>query len=196
MFQMKIRLVGTSPLVLHNNRLANPLDEIKKKIATYTSKRKKTDADHHKIAELEFVGGLYFNKQGPYVPSMNLRKMLIEGGRKDKLGKQFESGVYVLEDAAIEYDGPRDVEGMWKDGRFAWTTAVGNQRSTVFRTRPRFEEWAINFLIECDEDFLSVDDVTRALKRAERGVGICDARAIGCGRFSAELLEVTKQQAA
>lgn len=187
--EMKIRLNGITPLVMHSNRLANPLDPMKKELATLTGKKKKTDADYEQIAKIEFRAGLYINGVGPIIPSNNLRKMLIEGGRKSKMGKQFESGLCFVSDADLEYEGPREAEELWKDGRFTWTTAVGNQRNTVMRTRPRFNEWACEFTIEFDDDLLSESDVSDALSKAERGVGVCDGRALGLGRFKAEIVQ-------
>lgn len=186
--QLKIKLTGTSPLVLHNNQCADPLNEFKKKIGELTAKKKKTDADHLEIRRLEFLSALYMGQDGPVVPARNLRKMLIEGARKDKNGKQFESGIQVVQDAKIQYEGPRDAEGMYKSG-FAWTTPAGNQRATIMRTRPKFDEWEVEFDVEIEEELVDKTMVQNALKKAEIGVGLCDARAIGMGRFKAEIVE-------
>ena len=59
---------GGSPLVMHNERLADPLDEYVRDIAKLSRKRQKTEADHLEIARLEFLGGLYLNGDG--VPSV------------------------------------------------------------------------------------------------------------------------------
>lgn len=181
---VKVELTGTSPLLLHNNQTADPLNDFAREIKAITSKRKKTDADHLEIRRLEFKAGLYMDEYGPIIPNQNIRKMLIEGARKDKNGKQFESGVFVLGHAKIEYDGPRDAEDMWKAG-FGWSTLAGNQRSTIVRTRPRFDVWSATFNVELDEALVSLDLFELALSRAERSVGIGDGRSIGFGRFMA-----------
>src|SRR5262249_49765792 len=49
---------GGSPLVMHNERLADPLDPFARDIAKVSKKRNKTEADHLEIARLEFLGGM------------------------------------------------------------------------------------------------------------------------------------------
>lgn len=185
----RISLKGRSPLVLHNNQCVDPLHPLTKEIKSITGKRKKVDADHLELRRLEFIAGLYINQDlGPYIPNQNLRKMLIEGARKSKNGKQFESGIFVFDHAKIEYDGPRDVEGMLADGRFSWTTPAGNQSSTIMRTRPRFDKWSCEFSVETDESLVHKEMIEDALVHASR-IGVCDARSIGYGRFDFEILK-------
>jgi hypothetical protein len=186
----KIRLTGRTDLVLHNNQCVDPLNPLKKQISAITGKKKKTDADHLQLRVLEFIAGLYFNDQlGPYIPAQNLRKMLIEAARKDKNGKQFESGVFIEENSPIEYEGPRTVNELIAKGEeFMWTTPAGNQASTIMRTRPRFKKWAIEFVVLTESSLVNRDMIVNALRHAEISVGICDARSIGCGRFKAEIL--------
>uniref|UniRef100_UPI001CA48BD8 hypothetical protein n=1 Tax=Vibrio vulnificus TaxID=672 RepID=UPI001CA48BD8 len=43
---IKLKLVGQSPLLMHSDRFANPLDEATKQHKVLTSKRKKLDEDH------------------------------------------------------------------------------------------------------------------------------------------------------
>jgi len=177
---------------MHNNRCVNPRDPLKKAISAITAKgKRKTEADLDELERLEFVAGLYYDEQmGPYIPSQNIRKMLIEGARKVKLGKQFESGVFITDDVPVQYDGPRDFEDMWKlRDKFAWTTVVGNQKASILRTRPRFKQWSVEFSVILEESLVSVDDLKTALKHAEIAVGLCDGRSVGCGRFFAEVLE-------
>lgn len=188
---IRVRLNGRSPLVMHNNRCVNPRDPLKKAISAITGKgKRKTEADLDELERLEFVAGLYYDEQmGPYIPSQNIRKMLIEGARKVKLGKQFESGVFITDDVPVQYDGPRDFEEMWKlRDRFAWTTVVGNQKASILRTRPRFRQWSVEFSVILEDSLVSVDDLKTALKHAEIAVGLCDGRSVGCGRFDAEVL--------
>ena len=158
--------------------------EIKK----LTGKRKKTEADHIEIRRLEFLAGLYMDEYGPIVPTRCVRAMLIHGARKDKNGKQFESGLFIETSPSVEYDGPRSAQEMWEGG-FAWSTPCGNQRSTIIRTRPRFEEWSITFVAELDTELVSLADYQLALARAERSVGLLDGRTIGFGRFNSEILD-------
>lgn len=190
--KVTVRLTGRTPLVLHNNQCVNPRNPLKKQISAITSKgKRKTDADHDQLEKLEFLASLYINDRiGPYVPAQNIRKMLIEAARKEKNGKQFESGAFVNDDAPIEYDGPRDFDGMYAEGdRFMWTTVVGNQQASIMRTRARFNEWAIAFEVYLEDSLVTVDMLKGALRHAQISVGLCDGRSIGCGRFSWSLVE-------
>src|SRR3954467_2600395 len=85
---------GGSPLVCHNERLADPLDDIVRTISTFTAKRKKTEADHMEIARLEFLGGLYTNGNGPCLPAWNILRCLQDGARRHKRGLDVPRGIY------------------------------------------------------------------------------------------------------
>jgi len=187
----RIRLVGTTPLVMHNNQLVNPLHPLKKAIASITAKgKKKTEADILKLYRLEFQASLYIDGLlGPYIPAQNLRKLMIEAARKSKDGKQFESGLFIDADAPVEYEGPRDMEGLL--GRmddFAWTTVCGNQRASIMRTRARFKTWAAEFSAIVETSLVSPEMIDNALSHS-RFIGICDGRSINCGRFNASIAD-------
>jgi len=186
-----VRLTGRTPLVLHNNQCVDPRNHYKKKIAAITGKKaKKTESDLEELERLEFLSGLYMHDQyGPVIPAANIRRMLIDGARKDKNGKEFESGMFISEDVPIQYEGPRDAEGMWNDReRFAWSTVVKNQRSSILRTRPRFKSWSLEFQVDIEDSIVSLDMLNTALTRAAVMCGIGDGRSIGCGRFKFEIV--------
>jgi hypothetical protein len=118
---MKIRMIleGTAPLLCHNIRLADPFDPIVRAIKEISGKRKKTDEDLQRMERLEFEGGLYLDENGPTMPGASIEKCLVEGARVTKQGKQVERGLIVTEmEIPLQYDGPRDVEGLWDDPQF------------------------------------------------------------------------------
>ena len=184
-----IRLNGTSPLVMSNNRSVDPLDALKKEMDKITSKRKKTDADHEELKRVEFMSRIYADEEtGPYIPAGNLRAMLIAGAKKQKMGTAFKSALYVHADASLEYDGPRDIQGLYEAG-YAWRVPVKNMgTSTVMRTRPKFDQWACEFEVDADEEVVNKSDVEEALEKARKYVGLGDARTLGFGRFSWSLI--------
>jgi hypothetical protein len=60
------RITGDAPLIMHNGALANPLSAASKALKQVTSKKKKTDADFERMAEIEFKAGLYMDEDsGP-----------------------------------------------------------------------------------------------------------------------------------
>ena len=56
---LTFRIIGASPLLHHNGQLADPLNPHAKAMARVSSKRKKTEADHAELSDLEFMGSLY-----------------------------------------------------------------------------------------------------------------------------------------
>ncbi len=70
---ISLRLVGVGPMLMHNSRLGDPLDPITKALAAITSKRLKTEADHMRIAELEFHGSLYLHHGAPCLPQKMIK---------------------------------------------------------------------------------------------------------------------------
>ena len=54
---------GGSPLICHNERLADPLDPFTRAISAISKKRSKQEADHLEIGHLECLGGLWLPRQ-------------------------------------------------------------------------------------------------------------------------------------
>src|SRR5271165_5862329 len=154
----KVKIEGTRPLLMHNGRLSDPLDEATRKLSAAAKKKQKSMDEQVEVGRLEFDGGLYWDeKLGPYIPVDNLQAMIIEGARKRKLGKDFESLVEIVvpdtgvEGYKLEYKGPRDPETMWSSKMFLRKGArVGQSR--VVRTRPRFSGWSLRFEVEILDD--------------------------------------------
>ena len=48
------------PLLMHDDKTANPLNDFTKKLKALTGKRKKTDEDLLAIAEVEWNASLYY----------------------------------------------------------------------------------------------------------------------------------------
>lgn len=174
---------GGSSLVMHNERLADPLDPIVRDIAAISKKRNKTEADHMEIARLEFGGGLYTNGNGPMLPAWNILRCLQDGAKRHKRGADVLRGVYPInEHADVQYDGPRDPEELWKDGGFALRKTVGIQRSRTMRTRPIFTEWQAELPVEVDSTVFDLDTLKVCWTDAGKYAGIGEMRPV-YGRF-------------
>jgi hypothetical protein len=182
-------MTGTAPLLCNNVRKANPLDEYARAMKEITSKKDKTDADHADLARLDFEGGLYIVPGvGPYLPGPNIERCIVDGGSISRKGPSVKRGLFVIDDEAqLIYDGPRDIEGLWEKG-FWWTTSARPQRATVQRTRPRFNEWAVEVFGELDPNVLSLVNLRSYLTTAGAMVGIGDYRP-RYGRFVATVEE-------
>ena len=178
---IKATIEGTSPLLLHNARLANPLDECAKLLKKVTSKRNKTDEDYHEMARLEFLGGLYYDKKsGVYIPGDNIAAMVRDGGKLKKRGASVQRGVECLDFLCpLIYDGPRTPEGMWDlRDTFADVRTIknGSTGGRTPRCRPKFDPWSVTFRLFYDSSMINLDDLRQCLIDAGTAVGLGDYR--------------------
>jgi hypothetical protein len=187
-------LTGIAPLMLHNERLANPRDPKTIELKKLTSQKKKTPELNDQIAKLEWYAGLYERDGRVVIPSDNILATLKQGARKRKLGKQAEAGVFA--DARhfdLEYDGPKEIDALWEDGRFFDYRGVKVQQARCMRARPIFAEgWSVKIELFYDPEVLSKDDLIDALQDAGTLVGLCEKRP-QFGRFVVEVLEADEE---
>ena len=50
--QLRFKIIGASPLLMHNGQVADPLNPHAIGIAQLASRRRKTEADHRRLASL------------------------------------------------------------------------------------------------------------------------------------------------
>jgi len=167
---------GRYPLLMHNGRLADPMNAHSKALKSVTSKRGKTDEHHSEISRIEFIGSLYWNDGRAYLPRDMLEAMLIEAGRKRKLGKQIAVGARLVADAVFDYEGPTTPEELFESDahRFVVGVRVGQQR--VMRTRPRFDNWKATFSVAYDTEQVTLADLDDILRIGGEVIGIGDWR--------------------
>jgi hypothetical protein len=186
-----LRMVSTSPMLMHNIRLADDQEPIVKEIKKLTAKKtKKTEEDKYEIDRLSFVGALYESVEtGPYLPAENIFRCLMEGGSLTRDGKKIERGVIlgaIL--TPLEYDGPRDPDSMWGNGtsRFVDRRMVAVQRQRIPRVRPIFPEWSASIEFDLDPSVIDMDSFTDIAVKAGRMIGIGDYRRF-YGKFTVEV---------
>jgi hypothetical protein len=192
---LRMRWVGLRPVVFHNERMANRLDPIARELSTLVAegKRKGVDLDEHaaKMQAAEYRGGLYIDAdRGPFVPGHMIRAVVHEGAKLSRLGKAIERGMMPPEDAALEYDGPRDIGGLLANpNRYFLTRSVGVNNRRVMRTRPIFPTpWSVVIEVEHEPKAIQASDIIKACQDAGAYVGVGDGRSIGYGRFKVEEL--------
>lgn len=191
-FRITLKSAGR-PLLMHNGRLADPLDPATKALKSATKKpaSTRTDDDLLEIAHLEWIGGMYFDPEvGPYIPGENIERLLLDAARMTKQGKNIERGVYV--DTLVNrlaYKGPRDLDGLWADANFRLTCSAKNpgQKARIMRCRPRFPgPWEVSTEGGFDPAILDFDVLAEIADTAGRMIGLGDWRP-RFGRFTAEL---------
>lgn len=185
---IKFKLTGARPLLMHSDIYADPLNPLTKAHKALTKKRTKTDEDQEAIAKSEWRGGLYIDEKGPYLPGVNIEAALIAGGKLSKLGTQLKRAVEVMDDRChLEYQGPRDAEGLWGDGRFHDARSVKVTTSRIIRYRPIFASWSVVCEVAFDADNIDRQQVIKCMTDAGMLVGVGDYRP-KFGRFNVEVL--------
>lgn len=184
---VKLKLNGVSPLIVHSGVLADPLNQFSKAIKAISGKRKKVDADFVEMARLEFLGGLYLKEQRPCVPSYALEAMMINAAKKVKSGTDFRSGIVIDDNPFIEYDGPSNPDELWADSNFRIVAGVKVGKARVMRTRPIFPKWSIEFDVTYINQLLNKRDIVDVATIAGWQVGLCEWRP-KYGRFTVEVL--------
>lgn len=195
MQQLKLVLRGTRPLLQHNVRLVDPLDEYTQALRTASdeAKAKKTDEAHRRMADVEFEGSLYHDDEiGPYVKAEAVERCLRQAagiGFKG-YGAKVERGVLITamdqSDAIpLLYNGPREIAALRDDHNFRLRSAVGVGQNKVMRTRPRFPNWQIECVAHIDESQINASRFREIALYAGR-LGLGDHRP-RYGRFEAEV---------
>jgi len=179
MQELDFRIVGVSPLLMHNGQLADPSNIYARKMKEISSKRSKTDADYEEMAKLEWFGGLYLLNKEPCIPGLVFEAALIgKGGaaRKERMGKEAAAALWVVNDFPLEYDGSRDPYQLWEDERFRFQSLVRVKTSRILRTRPIFRQWAASIKVQFDGDLLNEENVRRWVEVAGVQCGLMDWR--------------------
>jgi hypothetical protein len=182
---MKVQITGTSPLMMHSDKFANPLLPETRAHKELTAKRKKTDDDHVAIARSEFLSSIYYSKDvGLYVPGANFDATFKAGAKLSKLGVAWTRGALVLTDRAkLMHGGPATPDALWEDSTYVDCRGVRVGTAKVMRYRPVFSRWACEVEIAFNPDVLNANEVRRTLSDAGALIGVCEYRP-RFGRFT------------
>lgn len=173
---LRFKIRGVSPLLMHNGQLADPLNEWTKALKKITSKRKKTDADYAEMSRIEWYGSLYLKAKIPCVPGWVLEAVLINGSKKKRMGTQAKIAIFCDKDYLLEYDGPRNIDELWEGDNHRLTCGVRVQRARIMRTRPKFENWGLEFDVLFEDEILNQREIEDIVEIAGRQVGLMDWR--------------------
>jgi len=188
---IKIECTGTAPLLMHSDRLVDEFDPLVRKIKEVNAKKtNKTDEDKLYVRRLEWEAGMYWSEAtGPYIPGANIKRSIQEVAKKSKNGKNVLKALHPWEgEIRLEYDGPRNPQDMWNDGRFVDTRSVTVQRNKILRTRPRFDHWSFETALLVDKSVLNIEDLHQWIATAGIMEGLGDYRPT-FGRFQLDNME-------
>jgi len=190
-----LHLGGTSPLLM-NSPEADRDSELFRAYTLLGQKKGKTQDDEARLRALEWEIRIYLDADlGPYIPGRNVKGLLQEAAGKFKKGATVNRSLITVDyRIPLEYDGPRDQEGLWEAG-YRYTTMVKNagfNAGRVMRCRPMFKDWALTVAIAFDPEEIDPDTLALIVERSQR-YGLGDFRP-EFGAFSASLdLSETKR---
>ena len=178
MEQIKIRVSGTSPLMMHADTLANPLSAISQAHKELTSKRKKTEDDHLAIARSEFVAGCYWDRtEGFYIPGQNFDATFLGGAKLQKNGVRWKRGALVLENKVkLLHDGPGKPADLWESPANIDCRGVKVGAAKIMRYRPVFLSWAAELSVMLNTDVLDLQEAKKAIEDGGALIGTCEYR--------------------
>lgn len=196
MKELGYRLIGQTPLLMHNNNMANPLNAYTQHMKPLTAKRNKTDQDHMEIARVEWEAGLYLHDGVVALPAENIEACFLRAAKRTKNGQKYQSGAMVAEDwYELDYKGPKikvnntntipnaELDKFYDTYKHQCMVKVSNNQ--VLRTRPIFHEWSLLVTILIDEQVFDERTMTAIIEDAGRFVGLCEKRP-RLGRFAVE----------
>jgi hypothetical protein len=194
---LNVEATGLKELIMHNSRLANPLDEYAKKLKKLSSQRNKTDDQIALMSQTEFFGSIYYSdKTGVYVPEDWLMSCIVKAAKRSKKGASAQIAIRDIQDQnekmpsgviKLHYEGPKTPEAMWeKYTPFVFVKGVVVQRSRVMRTRVMIPDWKLKFRVNFNDEFINDEDLANSVQEAGEIIGIGDWRP-RYGRFEASL---------
>jgi len=168
---------GTTPLMMHSEKLANPFDPLTVELKALTKRRNKTQDDLLEIARIEWLGGLYHDDSGIFLPGYNLLAALVGGGKMRKLGTALKRGAIVQEDRVpIEYAGPKKPDDLFKHKAFVDIRSVKVGTAKVARCRPIFKDWKLTFTVLYAQDTIQKSDLDLIVQDTGAMIGVGDYR--------------------
>lgn len=193
--RINFRFVGTCDLLINNPQCADPLNDYAMAKKEINDKgKKKTIADHHALAALDFESKIHLNANDQLVITSEMVKACIVAGAKlKKKGPAAKAGIRCYEDFVItKMVGPVEWQKRKKltksKDRCQFRTIVVINKNRVAITRPLFHNWEAEGYIEYDESIVNRVDIHGWLDNAGYQIGIGDYRP-EFGRFEIKWLD-------
>lgn len=190
--QFKLKLIGTSAMLQHNGRLANPIDPYTRELKKITGRRKKTDEDLIRVMQIESRGACYEDADGFLgLPALSVYRSIVEACRFDKLGKHAERGLScadIVERLTLADGTQRHCDDFLSDPANIDYRGTKVGKSRVMRSRPIIAAgWSGVFTFSLNTEVLDLDALMTPIERAGALVGVGDYRP-RFGQFRAEVV--------
>ncbi|WP_293666378.1 hypothetical protein [uncultured Parabacteroides sp.] len=187
---LKFKIIGVSPLLMHDDKTANPFNEYSKQLKAISSKRKKSDDDLLEMARIEWMAGLYYTKeQGYFIKAECFEGTFLAAAKAKKLGKPFKESVSIPDNPSLEFKHKKLVpDQLFELDEYKDFRTVKIMSSKVIRCRPIFNQWSCEIEIWFDETRLNEEEVIQIVEYGARYIGVCDYRP-KYGRFTVERID-------
>ena len=199
-------ITGVSPLLQSNPRHHHPSDAIHKLMAPIQGKRMKTEEDHVALARFGFITSAHWAKENlkdgieidsngnvlfdgfsdPYMPADMFKACVGESSKalNNRMGSAYARGVQVLEDLALDFDGPKDCNGMWDANMFRNDGGSRNGGKLIWITRVCLPKgWQAKFNMICDSSQVELSVLEDMIRAAGKYIGAGSWRPANGGRF-------------
>ena len=180
-----VKIQGASPLIMHNSESADPQNKWAIALSPIKAKRKKTEQDQKEIRDISFLASLYWSEDlnGLYLPTDNIRKMLLEAGRScdQKNAKKQIVGIRFTEYLGwpLQIKNRSNLDALQNDPSLRYFKIVTIQKSRVPSIRAIFKEWSADLTINIDCSIVDPKIVEDWLVYAGDRVGLGSRRPYG-----------------
>lgn len=190
--RIQVEITGTTPLIMHSDRLADTSDKITIAIKELTAKKtSKTTKDEETISKLEWHGSAYTDANGNVaIPSANIIRCLRDAAAITKKGKDIVRAVSpfaLTMPLIINGQSPTKLDKLWGNPIYVDSRMVKIQRDRVKRTRPIFPKWGLAGTFELLDSVMNFTTLENIFEIAGLSTGLGDARILGYGRFACKI---------
>lgn len=194
--RFRITIGGTSPIIHHSASDLDGRSDLSEEIKTITRKttKNRTRADDDRLRQLEAQRALWVNHDGQVaVPAGAIRSCIEAAARKLRQGPLVRGGMVVESVDPMQAPG---LNGKTLDEIAAahqFTVPVVVQRNRIMRTRAKFDDWAVTFVVDCDDETVEQSHLLQWLDIGGRMIGLGDWRPEKSGmhgRFAVQEVEI------
>lgn len=202
---IEVSLTGTSPLLFHSDQHQRSTSPLKRDLDLLTSKveKKRTEVERNRIEVLEFLMAFHGDavETGRVVyPSWNIVRSIADPAGLERKKASVLRGLVVVDQfvpvivageelVCDDNNHLSPLDGLFND-KFVDMRMVclgGRNSGRVPRVRPKFDPWQITAQFVHDEQQIDLDDLQYFANIAGRVYGTGDGRAIGMGRYTAQI---------
>lgn len=138
------------------------------------------------MSKIEWYASLYADDGKIILPSEVLEAAFLGGAKKIKAGQKVQAGMFVEENALLEFEGSDlSIDQLWERDTNRFTVGVRIQRAKIMRTRFIAKSWKALIKVVFDDSLLNKSEISEIISITGSQVGLCDWRP-KFGRFTSK----------